>query len=144
MTMSLLSTSVRVKKTLNETKAGPRVRSPLMILHAVDSVEVNMATNNVTADMFFQEVTAKERELLYQRAILEGCREELALLKGKLDEETDPEARGELMGKARLFASAVHGKKEHFLTLYGQWKSSMLSLDQELLKDTSICIPAKS
>jgi hypothetical protein len=140
--MSLLSTSLRVKKSLNEKSSGPRVASPLMIHHAVDSVEVNMATNDdVTADMFFQEVTAKERELLYQQAILEGCRDELALLRENLKEETDPKARGELMETARRFALALHGKKERFLTSYGEWKSSMLSLDQDLLKDSPTCVP---
>jgi hypothetical protein len=113
-----------------------------MFLHAVNSVEVNMATNNhVTADLFFQQVKAKEKELLYQQVILEGCMEELALLKEKLEEETDPHARGELVETARRFALALHGKKERFLTSYGEWKSSMLSFDQDILSDELTYIP---
>jgi hypothetical protein len=103
-----------------------------------------MEATNATADMFFKEIQAKERELSYQQVILEGCREELASLKGKLDEETDPEARSELMETARLFASALHGKKERFLAMYDQWKSALLKgLDEDLRRDAALCIQPK-
>ena len=136
--MTLLSTSVRVRRRLNFSSSSTRTSSPLTILQNVDSVEVHMAPCDVTADSAIKEVQEKERELIYQQVILEGCKGEMASLKGKLNETTDPEEREELMEQARNFARVLQGKKEQFLALYGQWRSSITDLDHEPLTDTSV------
>ncbi|CAB9514343.1 expressed unknown protein [Seminavis robusta] len=109
--------------------------SPLTILHADDdSVEVNVAPDPRTGDLFFAAVKAKERELLYQKLVLEGCQRELNELKERLEVETDPEGREVLVETARKFAIAFHGKKAQFLSSYSDWRSSMLKCDHDVLR----------
>ena len=124
-TMGLLSGSIVRKRSL----AAP-VSPPLTILHAQgDSVEVNVASNPRTDVFCFQEMQAKERELVYQKVILKGCRDELMALRLELEAEADPEVREELLAKARQFEHAMKGKKEKFVESYQRWKTSVSNMD---------------
>lgn len=119
-----MSGSAREKKSL----AGP-VPPPLMILHAEeDAVEVNVASNPRTDDMLFEMIEAKERELIYQKVVLQGCQDELKALKQQL-EEGDPTERELLLQTAQKFALALAGKKEQFIKSYEQWKTSVVHMD---------------
>ena len=106
-----------------------------MILHAQgDSAEINAAASPVTGADIFRMMKAKERELAYQKVLLEGCKEELASLKAQIEEAEDPEEREDLMDTARKFAMATQGKKEQFVISYGEWKTAMLKMDLSLQK----------
>lgn len=102
-----------------------------MILHAEeDSVEVNVASNSNHDDLFFDyQIATKERELMYQKIVLLGCKKELESLKQQIQEETDPEERFELMLTASKFALTLAGKKEKFIASYEKWKTSMVKMD---------------
>ena len=66
-----------------------------MILHAQeDSAEIIAAViPPVTEAMICWLLKAKERELAYQKVLLEGCKEELASLKAQIEQAENPEER---------------------------------------------------
>ena len=81
--MSLLSGSIRRKRSL-----APPVSQPVTIVRAEeDSVEVNVASDPTADGMIFEKVEQKERELVYQKVILEGCKDELSALRKQLEKE---------------------------------------------------------
>lgn len=113
--------SIRTKRSL-----APAASQPVTIVCAkVDSVEVNVASNPGTDGMIFEKIKEKERELVYQKVILEGCKGELATLRKHLENEAEPEQREELLRTARKFAFATAGKKEQVVASYESWKKSL-------------------
>ena len=119
--MSLLSGSVRAKRIL-----APPISPPLTIVHvADDSVEVNVASDSRSDGKLFEKIRAKEKELIYQKLILEGCQNELLSLKAQIQVEVDPHQKRALLVTAQKFASAFEGKKEQFVASYQGWKNSL-------------------
>lgn len=114
----------------NDRRDPPR---SLTILHAEhESVEVNMAPNPSAVYMFFRMIKAKERELLYQKEQLEGCKMEVQSLQARIEIEKDPSKREKLIEMSKNIATAVHGKKEFFLARYQAWRNEMVTIEQEL------------